>query len=67
MIIAATAEPKDRVVVTDNQKDFTGIAFLNPPRVGGATNWLGGVLINRPACPLRANGTSGQPWPNDRV
>jgi predicted nuclease of predicted toxin-antitoxin system len=25
MVIAATAEPNDRVVVTDNQKDFTGI------------------------------------------
>ena len=38
MVIATSAEPNDRVVVTDNEKDFTGSAFLDPLRVGGATN-----------------------------
>jgi predicted nucleic acid-binding protein len=32
MIIAATAEANDCVVVTDNEKDFTGLKFVNPIR-----------------------------------
>jgi hypothetical protein len=31
-IIAATAEAKDCVVVTDNERDFTGIEIVNPLR-----------------------------------
>lgn len=33
MIIAAIADVNDCVVVTDNEKDFTGIQFINPMRV----------------------------------
>jgi predicted nucleic acid-binding protein len=33
-IIAAVAEANDCVVVTDNEKDFTGIRTLNPLRAG---------------------------------
>ena len=32
MIIAAVAEANDCVVVTDNEKDFTGLKFVNPIR-----------------------------------
>ena len=32
MIIAAVAEANDCVVVTDNQKDFAGVKFINPLR-----------------------------------
>lgn len=32
MIIAAVAEANDCVVVTDNEKDFTGLPILNPLR-----------------------------------
>ena len=32
MIIAAIAEANDCVVVTDNEKDFTGLKFVNPLR-----------------------------------
>jgi predicted nucleic acid-binding protein len=32
MIIAAVAETNDCVVVTDNEKDFTGLKFINPLR-----------------------------------
>ncbi len=32
MIIAATAEANDCVVVTDNEKDFSGLKFFNPLR-----------------------------------
>jgi predicted nucleic acid-binding protein len=32
MIIAAVAEVNDCVVVTDNEKDFTGLKFVNPLR-----------------------------------
>ncbi|MCX8999439.1 type II toxin-antitoxin system VapC family toxin [Rhizobiaceae bacterium BDR2-2] len=32
MIIAATAGANDFVVVTDNEKDFAGIPFVNPVR-----------------------------------
>jgi predicted nucleic acid-binding protein len=32
MIIAAVAEANDCVVVTDNEKDFTGLNFVNPLR-----------------------------------
>ncbi len=32
MIIAAIAEANDCVVVTDNEKDFTGLKFINPLR-----------------------------------
>lgn len=32
MIIAAVAEANDCVVVTDNEKDFTGLKFINPLR-----------------------------------
>lgn len=35
MIIAAVAEANDCVVVTDNEKDFAGLEFLNPARAGG--------------------------------
>jgi toxin FitB len=34
MIIAATAEANECVVVTDNEKDFTGLKFVNPLRAG---------------------------------
>jgi predicted nucleic acid-binding protein len=33
MIIAAIAEANDCVVVTDNEKDFAGLGFINPVRV----------------------------------
>ncbi len=33
MIIAAVAEVNDCVVVTDNEKDFMGLKFVNPLRV----------------------------------
>lgn len=32
MIVAAIAEANDCVVATDNEKDFAGIAFINPLR-----------------------------------
>ncbi len=32
MIIAAVADANDCVVVTDNEKDFTGLNFVNPLR-----------------------------------
>jgi predicted nucleic acid-binding protein len=32
MIIAAVAEANDCVLVTDNEKDFTGLKFVNPLR-----------------------------------
>jgi len=34
MILAAVAEANDCIVVTDNQKDFTGLKFINPMRTG---------------------------------
>lgn len=33
MIIAAVAGANDCVVVTDNEKDFAGIEFINPLRM----------------------------------
>jgi toxin FitB len=36
MIIAAIAEANGCVVVTDNEKDFTGLKFINPLRTGEA-------------------------------
>ena len=36
MIIAAIAEAHDCVVVTDNEKDFIGLKFVNPLRTGRA-------------------------------
>jgi toxin FitB len=35
MIIAAIAEANDCVVATDNEKDFTGLNFVNPLRADG--------------------------------
>jgi predicted nucleic acid-binding protein len=32
MVIAAVAEANDCVVVTDNERDFDGLRFLNPMR-----------------------------------
>lgn len=32
MIVAAVAGAHDCVVVTDNETDFAGIAFINPTR-----------------------------------
>jgi predicted nucleic acid-binding protein len=32
MIVAAIAEANDCIVVTDNEKDFTGLKFVNPLR-----------------------------------
>jgi predicted nucleic acid-binding protein len=32
MMIAAVAEANDCVVVTDNEKDFTGLKLVNPLR-----------------------------------
>ena len=32
MIIAAVAEANDCTIVTDNEKDFTGLRFVNPMR-----------------------------------
>ena len=32
MIIAAVAESNDCIVVTDNEKDFSGLKFINPLR-----------------------------------
>ena len=34
MIIAAVAEANDCVVVTDNERDFKGLAIFNPLRLG---------------------------------
>jgi toxin FitB len=36
MIIAATAEANDCVVVTDNEKDYAGLQFVNPLRTRAA-------------------------------
>jgi predicted nucleic acid-binding protein len=33
MIVAAVAGANDCIVVTDNEKDFAGIQFINPMRV----------------------------------
>jgi toxin FitB len=38
MIIAATAEANDCVVVTNNERDFAGLKIVNPLR---AANWRG--------------------------
>jgi toxin FitB len=35
MIVAAVAEAHGCVVVTDNEKDFTGLKFINPLRARG--------------------------------
>jgi len=35
MIVAATAGANDCTVVTDNEKDFAGIQFINPTRGAG--------------------------------
>jgi toxin FitB len=35
MMIAAIAEANDCVVVTDNEKDFASVQFINPMRSGG--------------------------------
>ena len=35
MIIAAVAEANECIVVTDNEKDFAGLKFVNPLRAGG--------------------------------
>jgi len=35
MIVAAVAEAHDCLVVTDNEKDFAGLEFINPLRAGG--------------------------------
>jgi predicted nucleic acid-binding protein len=35
MIVAAVAEANDCVVVTDNEKDFAGLKFVNPLRAVG--------------------------------
>jgi hypothetical protein len=32
MIVAATAEANDCIVVTDNEKHFAGLKFINPMR-----------------------------------
>jgi predicted nucleic acid-binding protein len=32
MILAAIAEANDCIVVTDNEKDFAGLKFINPMR-----------------------------------
>lgn len=32
MILAAVAEANDCIVVTDNERDFTGLRFINPMR-----------------------------------
>jgi predicted nucleic acid-binding protein len=32
MILAAVAEANDCIVVTDNEKDFAGLPFVNPMR-----------------------------------
>jgi predicted nucleic acid-binding protein len=42
MIIAAVAEVNDCVIVTDNEKDFAGLDFINPLRMGG-----GGLSVER--------------------
>ena len=34
MIVAATAEANDCIVVTDNEKHFAGLKFINPMRPG---------------------------------
>ena len=34
MIVAATAEANECVVVTENERDFAGLMFLNPVRSG---------------------------------
>lgn len=34
MIVAAVAEAHDCVVVTDNERDFAGLKFINPLRAG---------------------------------
>jgi len=36
MIIAAVAETNDCAIVTDNERDFAGLKFVNPMRAGGA-------------------------------
>lgn len=35
MIIAAIAEANECVIVTDNEKDFAGMDFINPTRTAG--------------------------------
>jgi hypothetical protein len=34
MIVAAVAEANECIVVTDNERDFTGLRFINPLRPG---------------------------------
>jgi predicted nucleic acid-binding protein len=34
MVVAATAQANDCVVATDNERDFAGLAFVNPMRAG---------------------------------
>jgi len=35
MIIAAIADANECVIVTDNEKDFAGVDFINPTRTAG--------------------------------
>lgn len=34
MIVAAIAQAHDCLVVTDNERDFIGLPFLDPMRIG---------------------------------
>ncbi len=34
MIVAAVADANDCMIVTDNERDFAGLAFINPLRIG---------------------------------
>jgi predicted nucleic acid-binding protein len=37
MVIAAVAEAHRCLIVTDNERDFVGLNYLNPMRAGSAT------------------------------
>jgi predicted nucleic acid-binding protein len=36
MVIAAVAEANDCVIVTDNERDFEGLDYVNPMRAAGS-------------------------------
>ena len=38
MVVAAIAEANDRIMVTDNERHFSGVRLLNPSASGDAGN-----------------------------
>jgi hypothetical protein len=59
MIIAAVAEANGCLVVTDNEKDFTGLKFVNPLRSRRTEER--GIIRQSPPCGALLGNFSGRP------